>query len=167
MRSRTVLLTSTSPGAARLVTRDVHREPADVVAGEQLAFACVQTGANLQAQVMYAVADRDRATDRAAGTIEHRERSVAERLHDPPSMALDLLADQAIVAFQQRPPSAVAELCGTLGRADDVGEQHRREHAVAAGRPVSVAFAEPARARSWVGVSAAGERSGGVPALFL
>ena len=50
-------------------------------------------------------------------------------------MALDLLAHQAVVALQQGPPSAIAQLCGTLGRADDVGEQHRREHAVADDRP--------------------------------
>ena len=46
-------------------------------------------------------------------------------------MALHLLAHQSVVALQQRPPGTVAQLSGTLGRADDVGEQHRGEHAVA------------------------------------
>ena len=133
MRSRTVLLTSTSPGAGEAADAraDVHREAADVVTGEQFAFAGVQAGADLQVEVADAVADGGRAADRAAGAVEHGERAVAERLHEPPAMALDLLAHQAVVALQQGPPGAVAELRGTLGRADDVGEQHRREHAVA------------------------------------
>ena len=89
MRSRTVLADEhlSGSGEAADARADVHCEPADVVIGEQLAFAGVQTSANLQAQVMDPVADRDRAADRAAGTIEHRARSVAERLHSPSSAA--------------------------------------------------------------------------------
>ena len=32
---------------------------------------------------------------------------------------------KSVVALQQRPPGTIAQLSGTLGRADDVGEQHR------------------------------------------
>jgi hypothetical protein len=150
MRSRTVLADEhlSGSGEAADARADVHCEPADVVIGEQLAFAGVQTSANLQAQVMDPVADRDRAADRAAGTIEHRERSVAERLHEPPSVALDLLAHLDVVALKQRPPLAVTELGGTLGRADDVGEQHRREHAVADDRPPHIGLADHRQRRS-------------------
>ena len=38
------------------------------------------------------------------------------------------------MALQQRTPGTVAECCRPFGRADDVGEQDRREHPVAAGR---------------------------------
>ena len=79
----------------------VNRKPADVVMREQFAFPGVQTRADLEAQVMDAVADRNRAADSAAGTIEHRERSVAERLDEPTAVALDLLAHQAVVAVKQ------------------------------------------------------------------
>ena len=53
MRSRTVLLTSTSPGAGEAADAraDVDREAADVVVGEQFAFAGVQSGADLQVEV--------------------------------------------------------------------------------------------------------------------
>ena len=80
MRSRTVLLTSTSPGRGEAADAraDVDREAADVVIGEQLAFAGVQAGANLQVEVTDPVADGGRAADRAAGAVEDSERAVAE-----------------------------------------------------------------------------------------
>ena len=65
-------------GEAADARADVHREAADVVTGEQFAFAGVQAGANLQVEVADPVADRGRAADRAAGTVEHGERAVAE-----------------------------------------------------------------------------------------
>ena len=38
-----------------------------------------------------------------------------------------------MVALEQLAPAPVAELARPLGRADDVGEQHRGEHAVGLG----------------------------------
>ena len=53
-------------GEAADARADVDREAADVVVGEQLAFAGVQTGADLQTELADAVADGERAADRAA-----------------------------------------------------------------------------------------------------
>ena len=38
--------------------------------------------------------------------------------------------DDAVVGAERRRPGVVAELRGALGRSDDVGEQHGRQHAV-------------------------------------
>ena len=52
---------------------------------------------------------------------------------DPlPSMALELASADRFVVAEQLPPPAVAYRDGVLGRVHDVGEQHRREHPVAA-----------------------------------
>ena len=46
-------------------------------------------------------------------------------------MPLHLLAHELVVPFEQGTPAGIAQLCGALGRAHDVGEQHGGEHAVA------------------------------------
>jgi hypothetical protein len=41
-----------------------------------------------------------------------------------------LASYDGVMAFQQVAPSAVAELCRAVARADDVREEHRRQHSV-------------------------------------
>lgn len=121
-------------GKATHTRADVDGEPADVVIGEELAFAGVQAGPDLKAEVADRVADRSGAADRAAWTVEEGERTVAERLNEAPAIAFDLSAHDAIVALEQRSPGGVAQLRGTLGRTDYVGELNRGKDAVADGR---------------------------------
>jgi len=45
----------------------------------------------------------------------------------PAAELLDQPAGQLVVHVQQLPPAPVAQLPSALGRADDVGEQHRRQ----------------------------------------
>ena len=47
-----------------------------------------------------------------------------------PSKRLELLPDDGVMPLQQLAPAPVAELGRLLGRADDVREEDRREHAV-------------------------------------
>ena len=63
---------------------DVNGEPPDVVIGEQLKFAAVQTGANVQAELADTVANRDRAAYCAARAVEGGEHPIAERLTNRP-----------------------------------------------------------------------------------
>src|SRR4051794_11014242 len=65
-------------GEAADTRADVDSEAADIVVGEQFAFTGVQPRADLQVDVAGAVSDRGRAADRAARTVEQRQRAVAE-----------------------------------------------------------------------------------------
>jgi hypothetical protein len=118
-------------GEAADACGDVDREAADVVICEQFTFPGVQTGAYLQAELAEAVSDRDRAADRAARTVEGGEHPVTERLDQPPTVSLHLVAHELVVFLQQRAPGSIAELSRTPGRADNVGKEDGGEHAVA------------------------------------
>ena len=83
--------------------------------GEQLTFAGVQAGANLQAELTHTVTNGDRAVDRPARAVERREHPITERLDELAPVALDLLAHERVVPFEQRPPSAIAQLGGAIG----------------------------------------------------
>jgi hypothetical protein len=75
---------------------------ADVVIGEQLELPGVHR--RVQAKSANTVANGDRAADRAAWAVEGGEHPVTERLDQPSPVALDLLAHERIVTFEQRAP---------------------------------------------------------------
>jgi hypothetical protein len=93
----------------------VNGEAADVVIGKQLAFAGVQTRAHVQAELPDTVTNGYGAADRAARAVEGGEHSVTERLDKSPPVALDLLAYERIVTFEQRAPAPIAQLGGAVG----------------------------------------------------
>ena len=70
------------------------------------------------------------AADGARGAVEGREDAVAGEPGLLAPCAFQLGADDRVVSREQLLPARVAELGGPLGRADDVREQHGREHAV-------------------------------------
>ena len=96
----------------------------------ELALARVQAGADLEAQRRDAVPERGCAADRACGAVEGGEEAVPGRVDLVAAEALELAADGNTVGLEQLAPAAVAEVSGELGRADEVGEEDRREHAV-------------------------------------
>jgi len=51
-------------------------------------------------------------------------------LHLASAKARDLLPRGLTVSIEERAPTAVADLCGALGRVDNVGEQHRGQRPV-------------------------------------
>ena len=71
--------------------------------------------------------------DGARRPVERREEPVAGRVDLAAAEALELAPDERVVPLEQVAPAPVAELRRPLGRADDVGEEHRREHAVGLG----------------------------------
>jgi hypothetical protein len=79
---------------------DMSSKPPDVAGREQLALAGVQAGANIQPKLAQALANGDRAADRSAWAIERGEHPISERLDELPSVALDLLASECVVAFE-------------------------------------------------------------------
>src|SRR5438067_11934507 len=115
-------------GAAGEPRADVDGKAGDLAVGH-LALAGVDSRPHLEAEAAQVLADRAGALDRAARTVEGGEDAVpggvdlfAPVLAQPPP-------DHGVVPLEQLPPGAVAERRCPLGRADEVGEENRREYA--------------------------------------
>ena len=78
-------------------------------------------------QAGHLLADGAGAADRPGRAVEGGEEAVAHRLHLAAAVQGELAPDRGVVALEQLPPAAVAELGRLLGRADDVGEEDRRQ----------------------------------------
>ena len=98
-----------------------------------LDLAGVQADPDLETEIGRRVSDRSRAADRARRPVEGGEEPVAGRLHFATAERLELVADGGVVIVEELLPTAVAERCRPLGRADDVGEHDRGEHPVGLG----------------------------------
>ena len=97
---------------------------------EELALAGVETGPDLEPERPHGAPDRGRAADRTRRPVEGREEAVAGHVHLVPAEARELMPDAGVMRVEELAPAPVAELGGVRGRADDVGEEHRREDAV-------------------------------------
>jgi hypothetical protein len=71
-------------GEAADARTDMNSEAADVAIGEQLTFAGVQTGANVQPELSDTVTNGDRAADCSAWAVERGEHPITERLDELP-----------------------------------------------------------------------------------
>ena len=131
-----MLETSTSPGPAWPATRAPMwtAMPGELVAGD-LALAGVQAGADLEPEPRDGVRSSACAQRiaRAGPSKVARKPSPAVSTSRPRKRA-SCAPDRRVVRLEQLAPAPVAELARALGRADDVGEEHRREHAVRLGR---------------------------------
>ena len=94
----------------------------------------MEPGADVELERPHGIDDRLSAADRSGGTIEGGEEPVAGCIDLLAVEAAELTADGGMVLLQQVAPAPIADLCRSLGGADEVGEEHRREHAVRAGR---------------------------------
>ena len=108
--------TSTSRAAGQPVHAggDVDGDAADI-AVEQLAFTSVKAGTDLQPELGKSVADRGGAADPARWAIEGREEAVPGALDLAAAEALELSADDSVVALEQVVPAPVAERGSALG----------------------------------------------------
>ena len=103
--------------------------PSDVSVDE-VDLAGVQAGSNVDADRAEELVDRLCASDRAGGTVEGREESVTGRLHLSSFEPVERSADEPVVLGEELSPSGVSDLGRAVCRADDVGEEYGREHAV-------------------------------------
>ena len=110
-RSLTVLDTSTSPGAPSAPTRApmLHRHPRDVIA-QHLALAGVHAGTDLYPEGPAPSDDRLGASDARAGPSKVARKPSPVVLISGPRWRFSSLADQCVVALEQRPPAAVPQL---------------------------------------------------------
>src|SRR5262245_32053327 len=113
----------------------VDGDPSDL-AVDELALARVQPGAYVDAELAHTVDDRLGATDGACRAVERGEEPVAGGVHLAAASACELPTDNRVVALEQLAPTGIAELGHLLRRADDVGEEDGRKHAVGLNRRV-------------------------------
>src|SRR3990170_3129339 len=97
------------------------------LAVDPLAFTRVQPGPNFDSQRPNLLDDRLGTANCARRTIERGEEPIAGRVDLGSAIALEERPHRRVVAFDEFPPRAVAELGGFLRRADDVGEEDRGE----------------------------------------
>ena len=108
---------------------DVDGHAADVVADE-LALAGVEAGPHFDAE-RPAPGRRSRAhSGSRARAVERGEEAVAHGLHLAAPVALELRANQLVVAGHELAPARIAKGRRALGGADDVGEHHGGEDAI-------------------------------------
>src|SRR5262245_42552499 len=108
---------------------DVHGDPACAVV-HLLDLARVHACPYVEPDHPERLADCRCAPDRARGAVEGRKDAVARHVDLASAKARELRAHEAMVLGEQVLPGAVAELRGSRGGADDVGEQERCEHAI-------------------------------------
>ena len=87
-------------------------------------------GAHFDAQRLHRVANCHGAADRSLRAVERREEAVAGGVDLAAAKTGQLRPHDGVVRVEQRAPVAVTDLGRHPRRADDVGEQHRGEHAI-------------------------------------
>ena len=103
---------------------------ADKLVADLLAFPGVQAAAHAHTDSTHLVANRDGAANGARGCIERSQKPIARSVDLAPLEAGELIAHDPVVQHKLLAPRCVAELGQAFGRADDVGEQDGREHAI-------------------------------------
>src|ERR1700722_13687675 len=107
----------------------MHGDATDIVAAD-LAFAGVQTGAHLDAEDLHRIPDCHRAADRSLRAVEHREETIARRVHFAAPETCEQRPYDGVVRVEQGTPGTVADLGGPPCRVHDVGEQHCGQHPI-------------------------------------
>ena len=108
----------------------VDGDPADVAGRELLDLAGVDAGPDLEPDAPTASTIALARADRPRRSVEHGEEAVAGRVDLAAAEARQLGSDRRVMALEQLPPAAVAELRRELRRADDVREQDGRQDAI-------------------------------------
>src|SRR5688572_28704819 len=92
-----------------------------------LAFAGMDAAASLHPELFHASADRACAVDGVPRGVEAHEEAVARRVDLNALEPNDLVSDGHPILLEEGAPSCIAEPIGMIRRADDVGEEKRRE----------------------------------------
>jgi hypothetical protein len=79
-------------------------------------------------------AEGERATHRAARSVEGCENAVACAFHEISAMLLDRLFRQTIVMIEQFAPALISDFHRYTCRADDVGEENGRQDPIRLGK---------------------------------
>ena len=107
-------------------------DPAHVAVSD-LHLAGMNARTDVEAELAYRVDDGRRTSHRSGRAVERRQEPVARGLDLTSAPAVELASDGLVVAIDELFSRAVTDLGRACGRPGDVGEQHRREHAVGLG----------------------------------
>ena len=108
---------------------DRHRDPADLRIDE-LDFASVDTSSYSDSQRLHGVDDRLRTAHRAGRAVERGKEAVTGGVDLGSPVSTNHRADRRVVAFDKALPGVIAELCSSVRRANEVGEQHGRQDTI-------------------------------------
>ncbi|HEU0245692.1 MAG TPA: hypothetical protein VFR38_01260 [Gaiellaceae bacterium] len=90
----------------------------------------MDAGTHLKTELTRALDDRAGACDRACGTLEAAEEPVSSIVQLSSSIPAELAPNVSVVTFEDVAPGAVAELGCVFSRANEICEEHRRQHRV-------------------------------------
>ena len=107
----------------------MDRDPADVVS-HKFDLSGVQSSADFDPELRDSVANIASATDCASRSVESRNEGIANGIDLASVETRQLLSYQSVMLFEKLQPAAITPIHDRLGRADNVGEEHRGEHAV-------------------------------------
>ena len=108
---------------------DVDGDAADV-RSVQLDLARVDPCANLRTQGVHRVLDGERAAHGACRTVEDREEAVSGVVDLAPAVPPEQRTHTLIVGGDEFPPGTIPDPRDSLGRTDEIGEEHRGEDAI-------------------------------------
>jgi hypothetical protein len=111
---------------------DRDRDPADL-AVDRFDLPRVQACSDLEPQRLHPFRDGLGAPNPTRRSAERREESVSRGIDLVPSVPGKHRADHRVMMLQELSPLSIAELGRRGGRAHDVGEQNRGQHAVEPG----------------------------------
>ena len=94
----------------------------------ELALPGVDSGSDLQPKLGDRRVNGMRAADSTRGAVEGGEEAVSRSVPLLAPESGELAPDDGVVCLQKVPPGAVAEFSGALCGADDVREEHGRQH---------------------------------------
>jgi hypothetical protein len=98
-----------------------------------LGLSQVQADPNVDTEFLDRFDNGGGASDGISGNVESREEAIARRVELAAAVSAQFAADQRVVAGQQDPPPAIAQLGNQVGGPNDVGEQEGGEHALSTG----------------------------------
>src|SRR5438309_712602 len=101
------------------------------IARRQLHFAGVDARSNLEPEGPCGTAHPIRTPHGACGPVEQREEAVARGTYFPTAESIELEPQPLIVLREELPPGRITDSFRCGGRIDNVGEQQRREDALA------------------------------------
>jgi hypothetical protein len=107
---------------------EVDGESGDVIAAA-FDFAGVQSGPNVEPEVVCVADDLGRAAHALGGPGEEGQRAVAGRLDRLPAVGPDGGACGGEVTVEHARPRSVSRMRGAAGGVDEVGEEHGRQDA--------------------------------------
>src|SRR4051812_35196161 len=100
------------------------------IVGDVFDLTRMQSGPHVNAEASHRLGDRTGAPDRPRRAIEDGEEPIAGRRDLSTPTSFQLAADDLVMRTKNIAPPRITERDGPLGRAHDVREQHRGEHAV-------------------------------------